>query len=78
MDALAERWLAEQPPEELWSFLSGTFDELLARHPRIVRREDSPAKADAAGLVFVGRRPGYRVLSIMALWSLPCRCMCTK
>ena len=36
MDRLAQRWLSLGPPEELWSFLTGSFDDLLARHGRIV------------------------------------------
>jgi hypothetical protein len=36
MDRLAQRWLSLCPPEELWSFLTGTCDELLARHGRII------------------------------------------
>jgi hypothetical protein len=36
MDALAQRWLAAGPPEELWGFLAGSFDELAARHGPIV------------------------------------------
>jgi hypothetical protein len=36
MDALAQRWLAAGPPEELWSFLAGSFDELATRHGPIV------------------------------------------
>jgi hypothetical protein len=36
MDALAQRWLAAGPPEELWGFLTGSFEDLLARHGRIV------------------------------------------
>ena len=36
MDALAQRWLADGPPEELWGFLTASFDDLLARHGRIV------------------------------------------
>jgi hypothetical protein len=36
MDRLAQRWLSHSPPEELWSFLRGTFDELVARNGRIV------------------------------------------
>jgi hypothetical protein len=36
MDVLAQRWLSREPPEQLWSFLTSSFDELLARHGRIV------------------------------------------
>ncbi len=36
MDVLVERWQAMEPPEELWSFLTCSFDELLAAHRRIV------------------------------------------
>jgi hypothetical protein len=36
MDLLVQRWLASGPPEELWSFLDGSFDDLMARHRRIV------------------------------------------
>jgi hypothetical protein len=36
MDGLAQRWLALQPPKELWGFLASSFDDLVARHGRIV------------------------------------------
>lgn len=36
MDALAQRWLALSPPEELWSFLARGFEDLRMRHGRIV------------------------------------------
>ncbi|MEX2174861.1 MAG: hypothetical protein WD872_10895 [Pirellulaceae bacterium] len=36
MDDLAQRWLSLGPPEPLWEFLNGTFDDLIARHGRIV------------------------------------------
>jgi hypothetical protein len=36
MDRLAQRWLSLGPPEQLWGFLTGTFDDLVARHGRIV------------------------------------------
>jgi hypothetical protein len=36
MDRLAQRWLAQEPPEELWGFLTGSVEELVARHGRIV------------------------------------------
>ncbi|MDX1947105.1 MAG: putative metallopeptidase [Pirellulaceae bacterium] len=36
MDVLAQRWLSCQPPEVLWSFLVGSFDDLARRHQRIV------------------------------------------
>jgi len=53
MGCLADRWLAERPPEALWSFLRDDFRQLLLRHggisglkirrPRIV-----PVLGDAA------------------------------
>jgi predicted metallopeptidase len=33
---LANRWLALNPPETLWRFLTGSFEDLTARHGRIV------------------------------------------
>jgi hypothetical protein len=36
MDRLAQRWMSLAPPEELWSFLTGSLEDLLARHGRIV------------------------------------------
>ncbi len=36
MDVLAQRWLAAGPPEELWGFLTGSLEDLLAHHGRIV------------------------------------------
>ncbi len=36
MGVLADRWLAADPPDELWSFLEGDFAQLAARHSRIV------------------------------------------
>ncbi|MCU0877749.1 MAG: hypothetical protein MUF06_08210 [Pirellulaceae bacterium] len=36
MDVIAQRWLAEEPPEHLWGFLASSFDDLLVRHGRIV------------------------------------------
>lgn len=36
MDLLAQRWLSLGPPEELWGFLAGGFDDLAGRHGRIV------------------------------------------
>ena len=36
MDRLAQRWLSLDPPEELWGFLTGGIEDLLARHGRIV------------------------------------------
>jgi hypothetical protein len=36
MDVLAQRWLAAGPPEDLWGFLAGSFDDLTSRHQRIV------------------------------------------
>lgn len=36
MDVMAQRWLAAGPPEQLWGFLTGSFEDLLARHGRIV------------------------------------------
>jgi len=36
MGLLVDRWLAHQPPEELWGFLRQDFRELLRRHGRIV------------------------------------------
>jgi predicted metallopeptidase len=36
MDRLAQRWLSLEPPEELWGFLTGGVEDLLARHGRIV------------------------------------------
>src|SRR5205085_1752990 len=36
MDALAQRWLAEGPPQPLWDFLTGSFDDLASRHGRII------------------------------------------
>jgi hypothetical protein len=36
MDIIAQRWLAHEPPEHLWGFLTASFDDLLARHGRIV------------------------------------------
>ncbi len=36
MDRLAQRWLSLEPPEELWGFLTGGIEDLLARHGRIV------------------------------------------
>jgi len=35
-DRLAQRWLSLGPPEELWGFLTGGLEDLLARHGRIV------------------------------------------
>ena len=35
-DGLAQRWLALNPPEELWSFLKGSFDDLIRENGRIV------------------------------------------
>ena len=36
MDVLVQRWLDSGPPDELWSFLADSFDDLVARHDRIV------------------------------------------
>jgi hypothetical protein len=36
MDVLAQRWLAQGPPEEIWSFLTGSFDDLADCYGRIV------------------------------------------
>jgi hypothetical protein len=36
MGILADRWLAEGPPEALWSFLRDDFRQLVARHGGIV------------------------------------------
>jgi predicted metallopeptidase len=36
MGALADRWLALQPPEELWEFLRLDFRQLAIRHGRIL------------------------------------------
>jgi hypothetical protein len=36
MGVLADRWLAQQPQDELWSFLREDFRQLSARHSRIV------------------------------------------
>jgi hypothetical protein len=36
MDVIAQRWLSHEPPEHLWGFLNASFDDLLARHGRIV------------------------------------------
>ena len=35
MDALAERWLAQEPPLETYRFLAYNFEQLVARHGRI-------------------------------------------
>jgi hypothetical protein len=35
MDRLAQRWLSLGPPEDLWGFLTGTFDDLTSGHGRI-------------------------------------------
>lgn len=36
MARLAQQWFAHGPPEELWGFLTGGFEDLIARHGRIV------------------------------------------
>lgn len=36
MDRLAQQWLALSPPEHLYDFLIGDFDELVAEHGRVV------------------------------------------
>jgi hypothetical protein len=36
MSRLADRWLAQAPPAELWSFLRDDFRQLIARHGSIV------------------------------------------
>jgi predicted metallopeptidase len=36
MGQLSDRWLAAEPPEELWSFLRESYGELCRRHRRIV------------------------------------------
>ncbi|MCG8448838.1 MAG: hypothetical protein MI725_04550 [Pirellulales bacterium] len=35
MDGLAQTWLALDPPEHLYDFLLGTFDELVAEHGKV-------------------------------------------
>ena len=36
MDRLAQSWLALDPPEHLYAFLLGDFDELVAEHGKVV------------------------------------------
>jgi hypothetical protein len=48
MDRLAQRWLSLGPPEDLWRFLTGSFDELIARHGRIVGMKVARPRITAA------------------------------
>ena len=49
MDLLAQRWLSLAPPEELWGFLTGGIDDLVARHGRIVGARVPQPRLVAAG-----------------------------
>jgi hypothetical protein len=36
MDTLAQRWLADGPPEPLWAFLRGSLEDVLQRHSGVI------------------------------------------